>query len=123
MSTDELGLFIENDRTAFKPGEDLKLSILWALPKTPESLEVSLLFFTRGKGTEDVEVVSRHPITVTAPAGESSLCIKLPVAPYSFSGKLISLLWAVELVCEPGSRSARCEFVLSPTGKELALYG
>lgn len=121
MSNAELALFIENDRTAFRPGEELRLSLLWALPEKPTVLEVSLFFYTKGKGTEDVEVVSRHPISANAPAGEATLKIKLPAGPYSFSGKLISVLWAVELVSEPGSRSARSEFVLGPEAKEILL--
>lgn len=121
MNADELGLFIEDDRKAFKPGEELRLSVLWALPETPRSLEVRLFYFTRGKGTEDVEIVARQPIVANSPAGEGTARFALPAAPYSFSGKLLSVLWAVELVCEPGDRSTRCEFVLSPTGREITL--
>jgi hypothetical protein len=123
MSNDELGLFIDNDRKAFLPGELLELSVLWALPAKPDSLEVRLFWYTRGKGTEDVAVVATETIAATAAAGEGKVRFTLPAAPYSFSGKLISLLWAVELVAEPGARSARCEFTVSPTGKEILLRG
>jgi len=123
MSNQELGIFIENDRTAFTPGETLELSVLWALPEKPTSLEVRLFWYTRGKGTEDVEVVATESIVAIAAAGEGKARFALPAAPYSFSGKLISLLWAAELVVEPGARSTRCEFTLSPTGKEIQLSG
>ena len=121
MTNDELGLFTSDDRTAFKPGEVLELSVLWALPAKPESLEVRLFWFTRGKGTEDIEIISTERIAADAPAGETKVLFTLPVAPYSFSGKLISLIWAAELVAEPGAHSTRFEFTLSPTGKELVL--
>lgn len=123
MSNEELGLFIENDRTSFMPGESLELSVLWALPSKPESMEVRLFWYTRSKGTEDVGVVATEALASTTASGEGKVRFTLPVAPYSFSGKLISLLWAVELVAEPGPRSARCEFTLSPTGKEILLSG
>lgn len=121
MTHDELGLFLEDDRTSFKPGETLPLSVLWALPETPRSLEVRLFFHTRGKGTEDIQVAAVQPITANASAGEAAVKFLLPAAPYSFSGKLISVLWSVELVAQPGDRATSCDFVLSPTGKEYLL--
>jgi len=121
MKNCELGLFSGDDRTAYKPGESLELAVLWALPAKPASLEVRLFWFTRGKGTEDVEVIATEPITANASAGEARVRFTLPAAPYSFSGKLISLLWAAELVAEPGARSTRFEFTLSPTSAELVL--
>lgn len=122
MNPEELGLFVENDRTGFRPGETLVLSVLWALPEKPASLEVRLFFYTRGKGTEDVEVVATRTLSADAAAGEGRAEFVLPEAPYSFSGKLISVLWAAELIAEPGSRATRCDFVLSPTGQELLLH-
>ncbi|MFT3869095.1 MAG: hypothetical protein QM715_11610 [Nibricoccus sp.] len=122
MSNDELGLFIDNNRTAFKPGEMLELSVLWALSSKPTSLEVRLFWYTRGKGTEDVEVIATEQISAQAAAGEAKIRFTLPRSPWSFSGKLISLIWAVELVAEPQSRTARCEFFLSPSGKEILLH-
>lgn len=121
MSNDELGLFIDNDRKVFAPGETLELSVLWALPAKPDSIEIRLFWYTRGKGTEDVEVLATEKIAANAAAGEGKVRFALPAAPYSFSGKLISLLWVVELVAEPGTRSTRCEFTLSPTGSEILL--
>ena len=121
MTNAELGLFTAQDRTAFKPGEVLELSVLWALPTKPASLEVRLFWFTRGKGTEDVGVVATETIPAVALAGEAKVQFTLPAAPYSFSGRLISLVWAVELVAEPGSSATRFEFTLSPTGSELVL--
>lgn len=122
MKNDELGLFIDHNQTGFAPGAFLELSALWALPAAPASLEVRLFWYTRGKGTEDVKVVATEKIATPAAAGEARLRFTLPAAPWSFSGKLVSLVWAVELVAEPGARSTRCEFFLSPSGKEILLH-
>ena len=122
MSNTDLGLFVADGKTAFCPGELLELSVLWALPAAPSSMEVRLFWFTRGKGTEDVEIVSTERISANEVAGETKVRFTLPAAPYSFSGKLISLIWAAELVVEPGARSARCEFVMGPEGKEVMLH-
>jgi hypothetical protein len=122
MSTAELGVFIAEGRTAFRPRETLAVSVLWALPEAPANLEVRLFWYTRGKGTEDVGIVAVERIENASSAGERAVTFQLPSQPWSFSGKLISLLWAVELVTEPGGRASRAEFTLSPDGKEILLH-
>lgn len=123
MSTAELGIFITDGRTGFRPGELLTVSALWALPVAPGTLEARLFWYTRGKGTEDVGVVAVETIAGAEAAGERSVTFTLPMQPWSFSGKLVSLLWAVELVAEPGGQAARAEFTLSPDGREILLHG
>ena len=118
----ELGIFIADNRAHFRPGEKLAASALWALPAAPESLEVRLFWYTRGKGTQDVEIVASQTLGRAAAAGERTLDFALPAQPWSFSGKLVSLIWALELVAEPGNRSARVEFTLSPDGAEILLH-
>lgn len=47
--------------------------------------------------------------------------MRLPADPYSFSGTLISLVWALEVVAEPGGAAGRIDVVVSPTGNEIRL--
>lgn len=121
MTTPELYVEMRDKRSAFQPGETVEVNALWALSASPTALEARLCWFTRGKGTVDVGVASSQPAAALTQAGEQTFRFTLPDAPYSFSGKLISLIWAVELVAQPGSRSARCEFALAPDGKEVVL--
>lgn len=121
MTPPELFLELRGGQTAFAPGETLEASALWALSAAPRSLEARLCWFTRGKGTEDATVVATEPVEAPGPAGERVFRFTLPDAPYSFSGKLISVIWAVELVAEPGSKYARCEFVMAPHRAEIVL--
>jgi hypothetical protein len=120
-TADELDIFSTDNRTARQPGETVELSAMWALRAPPRVLEARLFWFTRGKGTEDVEVVATQEVPSPAAAGEHVFRFVLPDAPWSFSGKLISLLWAVELVAD--KRSARWEFTLAPGGREVRLHG
>jgi len=53
--------------------------------------------------------------------GAKDFSFTLPESPYSFSGKLISLIWAIELTCSAGSETLRREITLSPTGQEIVL--
>ena len=102
-----------------KPRGVVELLARWSLPSTPRSLEARLFWFTRGKGTEDVDVVATEPVPAPGAHGERRVRFTLPDAPYSFSGRLISLIWAVELVAD--NTAARWEFVLAPEGREILL--
>lgn len=121
MSANELSLTPVDHRTNWRPGEAVAFSALWALEKKPASVEARLFWFTRGKGTEDVRVVATQAAPSSELAGEHVFRFTLPASPYSFSGKLISLLWAVELIA--GDEVERCEFVLAPEGREVVLSG
>jgi hypothetical protein len=118
---DQLAVFLPGNRTAFSPGERLEVTVLWAAARAPGTIEVRLFWITRGKGTEDIEIVARSTIQAPAIAGEERCVFVLPEAPWSFSGKLISLAWGVEAVVASPGRAARCEFVLAPDAAEILL--
>ena len=116
-----LKIAIRNEQTDFRPGETLEGVAGWQLNQTPERLEARLFWHTQGKGTEDVEVVASFPFDQPAREEARPFQFQLPDAPFSFSGTLISLIWAVELVAQPGDHSTRLEIFLSPTGEEINL--
>ncbi len=117
----ELRLGLRENRTAYQPREEIVGAATWELDTPVERAAIHLLWFTRGKGTEDVEITDE--IVFDAPqAGDTrTFSFQLPGAPYSFSGRLISLLWAVELVLEPGEDSAKVEFTMGPGGREVLI--
>ena len=117
----ELTIQLDDDRTAFRPGEHIGGTVRWALDHDADSLDVRLIWFTRGKGTQDVGVVNQRGVASPARVGNQRFDFKLPEGPYSFSGKLISVVWAVELVTPKGKESTRVEFVVSPTAAEIEL--
>ena len=80
-----------------------------------------MFWFTRGQGIEDAGVV--ETVRFDRPLREEArpFRIRLPGAPYSFSGKLISLIWAVELVSEPSKEAGRQEITIAPGGQEVQL--
>jgi hypothetical protein len=126
----ELSVELAAGRAAFAPGEKLDGVARWNFAgagagsgDVPTSIEVRLFWFTRGKGTQDVELVDQLTIPSPALAGQRPFSFALPAGPYSFSGRLISLTWAIELVAPRNKRiePARVEFVLSPFGREIDL--
>ncbi len=108
-------------RTELLLGDVLAGEAAWELERAPAWLEVRLLWLTRGKGTQDAAVADTKRIERPAADGREGFQFVLPDAPCSFSGKLISLVWAVELVAADEGGVARAEFVLSPTGSEIVL--
>jgi hypothetical protein len=115
-----LSLHLDEGRRAFAPGDRLRGTASWALPGTPALVEVRLYWKTAGKGTTDLQVVAVTGAAASA-RGELRFDFRLPETPHSFSGRLISLVWAVELVVEPGDESCREEIVVAPGGRALVL--
>lgn len=116
-----LRLQLRPERTTFEPGEEIAGDVWWQLDAPPRAMELRLFWFTRGKGTEDVGVAETvrfdHPQTDES----RSFRFRLPAAPYSFSGQLITLSWALELVAEPSRDVARQEITVAPGGREVRL--
>lgn len=106
-------------RTSFSPGGPIAGTVAWSLPENPKRLEVRLFWFTRGKGTEDVQIVEQFAIENATVQGERPFTFHAPNGPYSFSGKLISLVWGLEVLAEPKDRSDRIEIVCAPGGREI----
>lgn len=118
----ELKILLRDERRSFRPGETIEGVAGWRLAQPAKSVELRLFWFTRGKGTEDVGVAGR--VLFEAPQAEEGrrFSFVLPAEPYSFSGQLVSLIWAVELVVQPGEICTRVEVVVSPTGREILLH-
>ncbi len=114
-------LRLDDERSGFRPGETVAGSVAWQLPSPPESLVVRLIWFTQGKGTVDVGIVEEQQVTAAEPFGQATFRFHLPAAPYSFSGRLISLLWAVEATATSPDAVARVNLVVSPTRVEVLL--
>lgn len=117
----DLRIQTPEDRTAYSPGDELAGAVYWKLSAPPQALELRLFWFTRGKGTEDAAVLDT--LRFDSPQAEEARPFRLvlPEAPYSFSGKLISLVWALELVALPSREVARLELVVAPGGREVLL--
>lgn len=116
-----LHIELSGDRRQHTPGAEITGQVAWEFPAAPAALELRLFWYTRGKGTTDTEVVQTVRFDYPRPADRREFRVRLPAAPFSFSGKLISLIWALELVALPSNAAARVEFIVSPTGEEILL--
>jgi hypothetical protein len=112
---------VRKDPAAYEPGEMIAGAAQWQLDRMPESVEVRLLWHTSGRGYEDVAVVATVVFDGAQQDDTRPFQFTAPEAPYSFSGKLITLAWAVEVVALPHNENARADLVIAPRGKALAL--
>jgi hypothetical protein len=106
---------------AFLPGETVEGTVGWHFDVPAKSVELRLLWYTEGKGDQDVTVVESVPLPNPGRDEVRQFQIRLPAGPFSFSGRLISLVWALEAVAEPGSRAERLPITVSPTRQEILL--
>ena len=67
-----------------------------------DRLEVSVMWYTEGKGSEDIGVhmfqqVGREALTAIALDQPRRLSCQLPASPLSFEGRLLKIRWCVRL--------------------------
>lgn len=105
--------------TSFRPGDDVSGRASWQLDRQPDEVVARLFWYTQGKGTQDVVVIQEETFPAPGAQDQRKFSFRLPEGPFSFSGSLISLIWAVEVVALPGEESGRVEFTVSPTGDEI----
>jgi hypothetical protein len=108
-------------KTEFHPGETLAGSASWSLDAAPGAVEIRLFWYTEGRGTQDVGLVEKARFEQPQPSERREFQFTLPDRPYSLSGKLISVRWAVEVVAEPSGEAQRFGFTLGSNGKEILL--
>ena len=108
-------------RSGFRPDEVLEGEVVLTGPAAPADVEIQLSWRTEGKGTRDTKIVER--LQLGHCTGERTpFKLKLPDSPYSFSGKLVSLVWSIEASTNRSARSDEIKLTISPSGSELLLH-
>src|SRR5438067_7215933 len=114
-------ILLADQKAEYLPGDTVGGTAEWSLEVEPKSAELRLFWYTKGKGTQDVGIVHAEHFENPKRADSRSFSFTLPLGPYTFSGRLISLIWALELIVEPGARAVRHEITVSPTLREVLL--
>lgn len=98
-------------------------SASWNLVGPPAWLEIRLAWHTEGKGTKEVLVVGRERFRGVSAQDQRTFALSLPEMPYTYHGRIVSILWSVD-VFGPSRRFWRREellatmpIVVSPTRK------
>jgi len=118
---DRLAIALDDSDRLLRPGDTVSGQIEWAFDRAPDSLALRLFWYTEGRGDRDVGVAASLRLDEPGAVGSQRFDLELPTGPYSFSGRLVSLIWALELVASPGDLTEKLEIVVSPTDGELTL--
>jgi hypothetical protein len=125
----DLHISTELDNLTFVPGDRLRGHVEWTgLPSSDrpqkDKVELRLFHYTSGKGTRDIDIIDTRNFDNPASSPRRDFEFKLPDGPPSFSGKLISLIWALELVIKIDGEefTEHLDIQLTPTGTEIDLY-
>jgi len=116
-----LNIAIQDDRRKFSPGETLSGRVTWTVDVDPKTAELRLFWYTAGKGTQNVGLVQTTVFGAPQRSDRREFSLVLPQEPYSCSGSLVSIVWALELIIEPKTQTERVELTIAPGGKEVIL--
>lgn len=117
----EINVSFPYESTGFDPGAEITFNVDWQFEESVDRIEVRLVWSTSGKGDTDLKVVKVIHVDTPANRDSQMFTLTLPWGPYSFSGKLISLTWGLEVIAFPVEESVRKEFTLAPQGREVLL--
>ena len=113
---------VKKDKSTYLPGQTISGMVSWGeLPPETDKVAVRLIWFTSGKGDRDVQIVGELDVDRPGAAGELEFNFVVPHRPYSFSGQLISLTWALEAIVFPGMEAQQLELIVSPNAREILL--
>jgi len=114
-------LRLNEEKSLCVPGEGIAGVVGWDLPRPPKSAIVRLFWYTEGRGDQDVTIIEEIELPHADAAYAQPFQFRMPAAPYSFAGALISLKWAIELILDKGGDVQRIELILSPWTEMLTL--
>ena len=112
-----LALTVDDGQTAFEPGARLAGVAAWSAPAAPRGIELRLSWAMNGRGGRDFKIAETIPLPAPAAAERRPFILTLPEGPYSFRGRLVTLVWTLELVASPGEEKAHVDLVVAP-GRE-----
>ena len=106
----------------YAPGDSIGGTVEWAeLNEKTSRFEIRLIWYTEGKGDTDFAIIETITEDSPAPTGSKKFSFVAPTRPFSFSGKLISLIWAVEVVEFPSRDGAKETLTISSDRNEIML--
>ncbi len=116
-----LELSTDGGETWVRPGERLTGTAAWELDGEADAIEIRLFWYTSGKGSRDVGIVDARRFEHVERQGSRTFSFQIPEGPISFTGKLITLSWAIELVALPSEESGRLDLLVGRQPVEVDL--
>lgn len=117
----KISLRLKNDKTVYRPGENIRGEVEWEFAKDVQEISIQVFWYTTGRGDSEAETVKTEIISMPLKSDKQDFAIELPMAPYSFKGQITGLNWAVKAEALKGKISSIKEFSMTPTGELLRL--
>ena len=111
---------LANGRTAYQPGETIRGFAAWRVDRELRRIVLHLSWRTEGVGTRNSGLAGQIVVDNPPSSGKHDFEFTAPRMPHSFAGRLLSILWTLDLFTEPETESHAVELVISPTGAPLA---
>lgn len=118
-----ISIQIDDGNKNFAPGDTITGEVHWdGLPADVDSvITVELAFHTEGKGTSQREVYEEREWTIASADGKQSFTFEAPAWPWSFSGKLVAIVWGLD-AWNGDDHAQNFPVTISPGGEEMKLY-
>ena len=109
------------------PGDVVSGTVEWSLREAPLNAAVRVRWRTEGKSwPEDSGVVGIERFAALRAVDRRPFKLTLPPMPYSYSGKVLSIVWRVEFFQRSRWRGEKIEafrvITMSPTGDAIDPY-
>jgi hypothetical protein len=114
-----LQLTLDHGRGQFEPGARVAGIASWKATPAPRGIELRLSWTLQGKGGRDFKIADTIALPDPQAAERRPFILTLPLAPYSFQGALLSLVWTLELVALPGEEKTGVTLVVSPGSQAI----
>ena len=105
----------------FAPGETMVITLASDASSKTDPLTVQLGWFTEGRGTRDASVVWSEELAGLAPGADRTFEVRLPETPWTFSGRLVSVSWRLEVLDAKRQPLVAVPLVIAPGGQPVVL--
>lgn len=103
------------------PSSALTVEVRWAQPAPPGRITARFTWRTEGKGDSDTGEGTSASVAAPTASGHAELRIVAPDGPLTFHGRLLSVLWTLELT--GGGETLELPVVVAPDGTPRKLPG
>lgn len=118
---DKISIQLKDGKISYQPGEKINGELEWDLNQEVENIAINVFWYTEGIGNQDSEIAGTEIIKSPLKSDRQSFEIELPMAPYSYSGQISSLKWAIEATVLKDKVKDVKEFSMMPGNKEIIL--
>lgn len=123
-------IVFDNQTAEYRPGEMISGKVIWSnLPDKKREIETLLIWYTdsiqfdaldpRASFFREQKTIAHQQTVAVSASGFRDFKFPAPIGPFSFSGELFSLFWAIEV--EIGRKIYSGPLTISPTGKKIVL--